>query len=98
LILITWEHKKNIVILRCKNLNDIKVDAEIDCIGFFCPVPISMTKDGIDNIKVGEILKIEADDPAAEEDIIRWAKRTGHEVLKFEKEGNILTFYIKKTK
>jgi len=57
-----------------------------------------MTKEGIDNIQVGEILKVEADDPAAEEDIKRWAKRTGHEILKFEKEGTILTFYIKKRK
>jgi len=61
-------------------------------------MPISMTKEGLENIQVGEILKVEADDPAAEEDIKRWAKRTGHKILKFEKEGTILTFFIKKTK
>jgi TusA-related sulfurtransferase len=57
-----------------------------------------MTKEGIDKIKIGQILKIEADDPAAEEDIKRWAKRTGHELSKFEKKGTILTFIIKKNK
>ncbi len=61
-------------------------------------MPIAMTKEGIDEIKIGQILKIEADDPAAEEDIKRWAKRTGHELLKFEKKGTILTFFIKKMK
>jgi len=61
-------------------------------------MPIAMTKDGIDIIQIGEILKVEADDPAAEEDIKRWAKRTGHDILKFEKEGTILTFFIKKKK
>jgi TusA-related sulfurtransferase len=61
-------------------------------------MPISMTKEGIDKIEVGQVLRVEADDPAAEEDIKRWAKRTGHEILKFEKEGTILTFYIKKNK
>ncbi len=61
-------------------------------------MPIAMTKEEIDKIKIGQVLKVEADDPAAEEDIKRWAKRTGHEVLKFEKEGTIMTFYIKKTK
>jgi len=61
-------------------------------------MPIAMTKEGIGEIKIGEILKVEADDPAAEEDIKRWAKRTGHEMLKFEKEGIILTFFIKKMK
>jgi len=52
----------------------------------------------MEKINIGQVLKIEADDPAAEEDIKRWAKRTGHEILKFEKEGTIMTFYIKKTK
>jgi tRNA 2-thiouridine synthesizing protein A len=59
-------------------------------------MPIAMTKEGIDEIKIGQILKIEADDPAAEEDIKRWAKRTGHELLKLEKKGTILIFFIKK--
>ena len=61
-------------------------------------MPIAMTKEGIGEIQIGEILKVEADDPAAEEDITRWTKRTGHEILKFEKEGIILTFFIKKMK
>jgi tRNA 2-thiouridine synthesizing protein A len=61
-------------------------------------MPISMTKEGIENIEVGQVLKVEADDPAAEEDIKRWAKRAGQELLKFEKEGTILTFYIKRVK
>jgi len=47
---------------------------------------------------VGQVLKVEADDPAAEEDIARWAKRTGHQVLKLDKSGNILTFYIRRGK
>ena len=73
-------------------------DEEVDCVGFYCPMPISMTKEGIDKIQIGQILKVEADDPAAEEDIKRWAKRTGHEILKFEKEGPIMTFFIKRVK
>ena len=77
---------------------EITADAEIDCVGLFCPMPLSMTKEEIDKIEAGMILKVESDDPAAEEDIKRWAKRTGHEILKFEKEGTIMTFFIKKTK
>ena len=58
----------------------------------------SLTKEGIDALEIGQVLKVEADDPAAEEDIKRWAKRTGHELLKFEKKENLLVFYIKKMK
>jgi TusA-related sulfurtransferase len=57
-----------------------------------------MTREKIDHMDAGQVLKVEADDPAAEEDIKRWAKRTGNEILKFEKEGPILTFLIRKTK
>jgi len=61
-------------------------------------MPIALTKEAIDDIEIGQILKIEADDPAAEEDIKRWAKRTGHDLLKFDKKGKILTFIIRKNK
>jgi TusA-related sulfurtransferase len=78
--------------------DEIIPDAELDCVGYYCPMPIGMTKEEIEKIGVGQILKVEADDPAAEEDIKRWAKRTGHEMLKFERDGTILTFYIRRTK
>ena len=79
-------------------MSDIVPDAELDCIGLFCPMPIARTKEEIENIEVGQVLKVEADDPAAEEDIARWAKRAGHQVLKFEKSGNVITFFIKRMK
>jgi len=65
-------------------------------VGLFCPMPIARTKEEIENLEIGQILKVEADDPAAEEDISRWAKRAGHEVLSMERSGNIITFWIKK--
>ena len=77
---------------------EIIADAELDCVGLFCPMPIARTKEEIENIEVGQVLKVNADDPAAEEDIARWAKRAGHQVLKFEKSGNIMTFWIKRKK
>jgi len=89
-----------------KNLNEgVKAmgsdsipDAELDCVGLYCPMPIAQTKQEIDKLDVGQVLKVEADDPAAEEDIKRWAKRVGHDILKFEKQGTMLTFYIRKMK
>lgn len=77
---------------------EIMADAELDCLGLYCPLPISMTKEEIEILEVGQVLKVVADDPAAEEDIKRWAKRAGHSMLKFDKEGTVLTFYIKRMK
>jgi len=78
--------------------SDIIPDAELDCVGLYCPIPIAQTKEEIDKLEVDQVLKVEADDPAAEEDIKRWAKRIGHEIVRFEKQGAIITFYIRKMK
>jgi TusA-related sulfurtransferase len=61
-------------------------------------MPIARTREEIDKLEVGQVLEVEADDPAAEEDIKRWAKHTEHEILHFKREGNVITFLIKKSK
>lgn len=77
---------------------DIKPDRTLDAIGLYCPEPIFRTKEEIEKVEVGQVLEILADDPAAEEDITRWAKRTGNQLLKFEKNGRTLRFLVKKLK
>ena len=76
--------------------SEIIPDAELDCVGLYCPIPIARTKQEIDKLETGQVLKVEADDPAAEEDIKSWARRTGHEIVKLSKEGTIVTFFIRK--
>ncbi len=49
-------------------------------------------------MKVGEVLTVLADDPAAEDDISRWVTRSGHELLNMKKNDNVLEFSIKKVK
>jgi tRNA 2-thiouridine synthesizing protein A len=79
-----------------KMTRDIAADAELVCIGLYCPMPIARTKEEIDKLEAGQVLKVEADDPAAEEDLKSWARRTGNEILKIGKEGAIVTFFIRK--
>ncbi|WXG40976.1 MAG: sulfurtransferase TusA family protein [Candidatus Freyarchaeum deiterrae] len=77
---------------------DVKPDRTLDAIGLYCPEPIFRTKEEIEKVEVGQVLEILADDPAAEEDITRWAKRTGNQVLKYEKDGRTLRFLVKRLK
>lgn len=79
-------------------MSDIKPDKILDCIGLFCPEPLFQTREQMDSIEAGEILEVLADDPAAEEDIKRFAKRTGHEIIKFEKKEDHIRFLLKKSK
>ena len=77
---------------------DIQPSAVVDCLGLYCPMPIAMIKEAIDKIGIGEVLLVEADDPAAEEDIRRWANRVGHEIVKFEKDDGAMRFSIRRMK
>ena len=73
-------------------------DKKLDATGLFCPEPVFRTKIEIEKMQVGEIIVVSADDPAAEDDISRWVTRNGHELLEMSKDGNTITFKIKKTK
>lgn len=76
----------------------IKPDKVLDCIGLYCPMPIFNTREAIDSLKIGQVLKVLADDPAAEEDIKRWAKNAGHEVLSCTREDDSVCFLIRKVR
>lgn len=71
---------------------------KLDARGLFCPEPVFRTKIEVERMQVGETLTVLADDPNAEEDISRWVKRNGHELLSLQKRENELEFSIKKVK
>ena len=68
----------------------------LDCVGLFCPEPLFQTRQAMDQIEIGEVLEVFADDPAAEEDLTRFAKRAGHEVVSIEDERDHKRFLIKR--
>ena len=74
----------------------VKAARTLDCLGLYCPEPLFQTRENIDQIKPGEILEVITDDPAAEEDLKRFAKRTGHEIVSFEKNDIQMRFLIKR--
>ncbi|MGM0366668.1 MAG: sulfurtransferase TusA family protein [Actinomycetota bacterium] len=78
-------------------MNDIKADQELDCMGLYCPAPIFEARKKMNSMQKGQILKMSADDPGSEADMKSWAKTTGNQLLKIEKEGDTFIFYLKKT-
>ncbi|MFA9496338.1 MAG: sulfurtransferase TusA family protein [Candidatus Bathyarchaeota archaeon] len=71
-------------------------DKEIDCIGLYCPEPIFRVRTAMDELEKGQVLKVTADDPAAEEDLKRLSKRLGHVVLEITHDGDEVTLVIRK--
>jgi len=77
---------------------EIKPDKTIDTVGLYCPVPLFRTREALETMKKGQVLEVLADDPAAESDLQSFTKRTGHKMLKLEKDEGNLRFLIEKTK
>jgi tRNA 2-thiouridine synthesizing protein A len=50
----------------------------------------------MEKLETGHTLEMVTDDPAAVQDIPRWAKRAGHQFLKLWKEGEHFHFLIRK--
>ncbi|MCW3979213.1 MAG: sulfurtransferase TusA family protein [Candidatus Bathyarchaeota archaeon] len=71
-------------------------DRVLDCIGLYCPEPVFRTRLALDEMEVGEVLEVTADDPAAEEDIKRLVRRLGHEILGLESDDDQVRFLIRK--
>ncbi|KKL58144.1 hypothetical protein LCGC14_2228320, partial [marine sediment metagenome] len=59
----------------------IEIEVDLDTTGLFCPEPLFQVKTLSDSLPIGKTYKVLADDPAAEEDLARWAKRTGTEII-----------------
>jgi len=73
-------------------------DAVLDCLGLYCPEPVFRTRLKLDQIEIGHVLEVTADDPAAEEDLKRLAKRLGHEIMSLESDDDQVKILIKKMK
>jgi len=75
-----------------------KPDRTLDCLGLYCPEPVFKTRMELDELKIGEILEVVADDPAAEEDVKSLVKNLGQEIVNVSKEGNAVKILIKKVR
>ena len=78
--------------------DEAKPALTLDCIGLYCPEPLFQTRESIDSIEIGDVLEVIADDPAAEEDLKRFAKRAGHEVVSLENDGVELRILLRRLK
>lgn len=73
-----------------------EIDCTLDVRGLICPLPVLKTKQTLDRMDPGQVLKVISTDPDAESDIPRLFKRLGHSVLDIRKAGGTFTFLIRK--
>jgi TusA-related sulfurtransferase len=69
---------------------------KLDTKGQVCPMPVALTIRKMDSLKSGQILEVEGDCAPSLENIEKWAKNHGHEVLEASKNGWEFRIQIRK--
>lgn len=77
---------------------NIEPNRKLDCLGLYCPEPVFRTRMELDEMQVGEILEVLADDPAAEGDIRSLVKNLGQEIIGVTRTGKQVQILIRKVK
>ena len=70
---------------------------QLDTCGLYCPEPIMLLHGKIDEIKEGEILLIQATDPATTRDIPKFCQFLKHRLLHQEEDETHYYFWIEKS-
>lgn len=60
---------------------DARVAIVIDCTGQVCPLPVIALGRHIEEVGVGELIELRADDPAADVDVPAWCRMREQELV-----------------
>ena len=74
----------------------MKADQSLDCLGFYCPIPIVKTAEKIKQLKLGEVLEVVADEKGIKKDMPAWCEATGHEFRGVEEKESKSGVYVEK--
>lgn len=71
-------------------------DAELDARGLFCPEPVMMLHTRINEIPVGQVLRVVATDPSTTRDVPRFCQFLGHDLLSQEEADGLFVYLIRR--
>jgi tRNA 2-thiouridine synthesizing protein A len=66
--------------------------------GLMCPIPVVKVSKAVKDLPIGGILEATATDPGVLADIPAWARTTGNEVIKIERDGKLVKFLVRRLK
>jgi tRNA 2-thiouridine synthesizing protein A len=69
---------------------------KLDVKGKMCPMPVAFTKRKLDGMVLGQLLEVAGEGELELDNIVRWVKGNGHEVVEVYKIGAEFTLLIKK--
>jgi TusA-related sulfurtransferase len=75
----------------------LEVDSKDPSSGFICATLTPMIKSKLRELKGGQILEVQVDDPAARLDVPAWSRMSGNELIAMvEEDAQRTRFYLRK--
>ncbi len=72
-------------------------DHTLDARGLLCPLPVLKLRKRLKSLAVGEVIAVQADDPAAIVDVPHFCAESGHDLISTQDVGGVQTYLIRKT-
>ena len=76
----------------------VKADVVLDLKGLLCPMPVVKLQLAAKKLQAGQIVEGVATDPGVMADIPAWARTSGNEVIKMQREGKVVRFFVRRVK
>jgi tRNA 2-thiouridine synthesizing protein A len=73
-----------------------RVDAELDCSGLLCPLPVYQASLALGQLAKGQVLRVVTTDPGSLEDIPALARQWGDTLVGAERRQDHQVFWIEK--
>ncbi|MCD1648342.1 sulfurtransferase TusA [Marinobacter adhaerens] len=71
-------------------------DLELDARGLFCPEPVMMLHNRINDVQPGGVLRVLATDPSTTRDIPRFCQFLGHELINQAEDDDLFIYLIRR--
>ena len=71
-----------------------EVDLELDCRGLRCPLPVVRLAKSIEDVPVGGLVGVVAEDPAARSDVPAWCRMRGQEWVREDVASDGVSRYV----
>jgi len=77
---------------------ELKSDMKLNLEGLMCPMPVAKIAKAIKEVPVGSVIEATATDPGVLADIPSWARTSGNILVKMEREGKLVRFFVQRVK
>lgn len=71
-------------------------DAKLDARGLYCPEPVMMLHNRINDVAPGRVLRVVATDPSTTRDIPRFCQFLGHDLVSEEEQNGDYVYLIRR--